>query len=200
MVRTRPSTRDPGLIETGRPAIHLVHEPADIQTFAELYRCYLAPVYHYCAHRLPTLEDAEDATSLVFTKALSTLSTQRDPSSLRSWLFSIAHNVVVDHYRARKSTLAFAALGPVGTADGESPELQALATETVRSLLAQLPAEQARIVELRLAGLTRPEIAQVLGKSSNAVKVAQFRAYARLRDLIGGSLGADPMRVQGEPA
>jgi RNA polymerase sigma-70 factor (ECF subfamily) len=56
----------------------------------------------------------------------------------------------------------------------------------VRDLLRQLPPEQARIVELRLAGLTGVEIALVLGRTPNAVKVAQYRAYSRLRALVGG--------------
>jgi DNA-directed RNA polymerase specialized sigma24 family protein len=41
------------------------------------------------------------------------------------------------------------------------------------------------VVELRLAGLSGPEIALALGRSPGAVRLAQFRAYARLRDLLG---------------
>jgi RNA polymerase sigma-70 factor (ECF subfamily) len=54
----------------------------------------------------------------------------------------------------------------------------------VRALLAHLPADQRRIVELRLAGLTGVEIARALGRSEGAVKMLQFRAVARLRALL----------------
>ena len=67
------------------------------------------------------------------------------------------------------------------------PEDLALRGETRRSvqaLLARLPTEQRRVVELRLAGLTGPEIARVLGRRPEAVKSMQFRAYARLRRLL----------------
>jgi DNA-directed RNA polymerase specialized sigma24 family protein len=54
----------------------------------------------------------------------------------------------------------------------------------VRALLLRLPPDQRRILELRLAGLTGPEIAAVLGKRLGAVKVAQSRAIARLRQIL----------------
>lgn len=201
MVRTHPRAGDPGLTEAAAHQIHLVgREPVDIQAFAALYRDHLTPVYHYCARRLPTLEDAEDATSLVFTKALATLTTQREPSSLRSWLFTIAHNVVADHYRQRHPTLALTDVAAEVAEDAGYVETEVLDRDTVRSLLARLPGEQARIVELRLAGLTREEIAHVLGKSPNAVKVAQFRAYTRLRDLIGTVDDTSITRAHGETA
>jgi RNA polymerase sigma-70 factor (ECF subfamily) len=158
--------------------------PVDPDAFAALYRVYLAPIYRYCFRRLASVEDAEDATSLVFAKALVTFSCRRDAGAARAWLFAIAHNVVVDRYRARRPTLALAAAADVAD-DAPSPEAASLDADTVRSLLARLPADQARILELRLAGLTGPEIAAVLGKSPAAVKVAQFRAYARLRELLG---------------
>jgi DNA-directed RNA polymerase specialized sigma24 family protein len=54
----------------------------------------------------------------------------------------------------------------------------------VRALLAQLPPDQRQILELRLAGLTGPEIAAALGRSLGAVKIAQVRAFARLRATL----------------
>ena len=51
----------------------------------------------------------------------------------------------------------------------------------MRALLAALPPQQARIVELRLAGLTGPEIANVLGCSLAAVKIGQVRGYGPSR-------------------
>lgn len=154
------------------------------EAFRALYDRYLSPVYKYCHRRLPTPEDAEDATSLIFAKAFARLPRQRDECELRSWLFSIAHNVVVDYYRARRPTLDLARAASVPDPT-QSPEALTLVTDELRSLLAQLPTYQAHILELRLAGLTGPEIARVLGKSPGAVKVAQFRAYERLRLLFG---------------
>lgn len=71
--------------------------------FATLYDRYLTAVYRYCYLRLGTKEAAEDATSIVFTKALDAISSCQ-PDRFRSWLFAIAHNVVVDSFRSRSST------------------------------------------------------------------------------------------------
>ena len=52
-------------------------------------------------------------------------------------------------------------------------------------LLPRLPDDQRRVLELRLAGLRGPDIAHVLGRSHGAVRVAQYRAIARLRTMLG---------------
>ncbi len=68
-----------------------------------------------------------------------------------------------------------------------SPEEQAIANErdgALRAAIAQLPESQRQVVELRLAGLNGREIADVLGRGLPSVKMAQLRAYARLRDVI----------------
>jgi RNA polymerase sigma-70 factor (ECF subfamily) len=67
----------------------------DRRAFAPLYERYFDAVYRYCYHRLGNWTDAEDATSLVFANALGALPRFRDHAgSFRSWLFTIAHNVV----------------------------------------------------------------------------------------------------------
>ena len=192
MARDGPALALLGVEAMGEPARVTLVASVEAPDFAALYERYLAPIYQYCFRRLPTAEDAEDATSLVFAKALAELPRQRDPGAIRSWLFAIAHNVVADPYRTRRPTLDLAAA--VEVSDPARAERHSLEDDELRSLLARLPADQARILELRLAGLTGPEIAQVLGKSLSAVKVAQFRAYARLRELLGPPVGETEVR------
>src|SRR5215218_4502674 len=67
----------------------------DRAAFASLYQRYVDPIYRYCDRCLGNRDAAEDATSLIFTKALAALATCRD-DRFRSWLFTIAHNVIVD--------------------------------------------------------------------------------------------------------
>ena len=155
------------------------HDPRE---FAPLYARYLDPVYRYCYRRLGSREAAEDATGAVFAKALAALPAYRD-GSFRAWLFAIAHNVVADAHRRRRPEGPLAAAGdPVDRAP--TPEELALAAEerrSVRDLLATLPPDQRRVLELRLAGLTGAEIAAALGRSVAAVKMLQLRAMTRLR-------------------
>jgi RNA polymerase sigma-70 factor (ECF subfamily) len=157
---------------------------ADPRAFAPLYARYFDPVYRYCYRRLGHPEAAADAAAQVFAKALAALPGYReDAPSFRSWLFAIAHNVITDDLRARRPVAPISAAVEVA-AIGPSPEDVALTNEAgcmVRALLSSLPADQRQILELRLAGLTGPEIAAALGRSLGAVKIAQVRACARLR-------------------
>jgi RNA polymerase sigma-70 factor (ECF subfamily) len=163
----------------------------DRRAFAPLYRHYVAPVYGYCYHRLGTKEAAEDATSLVFAKALTSLPSHHG-GSFRAWLFGITHHVVADALRTRGPDEPLDAATVVGDA---SPSLEELVLvdedrRLLRHLLAQLPPGQRHIVELRLAGLTSAEIGLALRRSRGAVDVAYHRALVRLRTLVGDAANA----------
>lgn len=177
---------------------------ADSRSFELLYRRYVNPVHRYCSRRLGSREAAEDATSVVFTKAFASLAKYRD-GSFRSWLFTIAHHVVADDLRSRRPTSELEAAGNV--ADREpSPEEIAVAADAQRvvtALLARLPEGQRRVIELRLAGLSGREIAAVLGRGLPAVKIAQLRGYTLLRALLAAEFeegaampGFDMMRAE----
>ena len=164
----------------------------DPRRFEPLYARYMDPVYRYCHRCLGGREAAEDATGLVFAKALAALPGCR-AEAFRPWLFAIAHNVIANAWRDERPTrpLADAAAFPD---PGPSPEELALAAEerrSLRALLAHLPPGQREVVELRLSGLTGPETARVLGRSLGSVQIAQVRAFARLRKLLGGTARED---------
>jgi RNA polymerase sigma-70 factor (ECF subfamily) len=165
----------------------------DPRDFAPLYGRYFDPVYRYCFRRLGHPEAAADATGQVFAKALAALPRYRDDAtSFRSWLFAIAHNVLVDETRARRPIAVLEAAAEVASAE-PSPEEQALTAEvgrTIRGLLDRLTPDQREVMEFRLAGLTGPEIAVAVGRSLGSVKIAQVRAFARLRTALG--LASDP--------
>jgi RNA polymerase sigma-70 factor, ECF subfamily len=177
-------------------ALLVARAQRDPAAFAPLYDAYFDPIYRYCYHRLGSWEAAEDAASLVFTNALSALSRYRADSrsgSFRSWLFVIAHNVVANHRRAAvlRSVLPLADAGAVLDA-APSPEAAALSAEasrTVHALLGQLPPDQRRVLELRLAGLTDAEISHVLGRTHGAIRTTQYRAAIRLRTLLAAERG-----------
>jgi RNA polymerase sigma-70 factor (ECF subfamily) len=167
----------------------------DRRDFAPLYQRYVDPIYRYCYRRLGDPLEAEDAAARVFAKALAALPACRD-ERFRAWLFSIAHNVLVDAYRARRGDAPLEAAAAVA-ADDPSPEDLALAADdrrTVLGLLAHLTPDQRRVVELRLAGLSAEEIGQALGRSRASVDTAQCRALARLRTVLGvaSRAGGDP--------
>jgi RNA polymerase sigma-70 factor (ECF subfamily) len=167
---------------------------SDPRAFAPLYLRYFDAVYRYCYRRLGDPDSAADATALVFARALAALPRYRDDApSFRSWLFAIAHNAITDDLRARRPAASLDAAAEM-PALSSSPEDEFLRIETnlrVRALLAELPPEQRHVLELRLAGLTGPEIATALGRSLGSVKIMQVRAFARLRaSLTPGDIEA----------
>jgi len=184
---SRQVTGELPLLDAGSDDDLVAAAKMDRAAFAPLYRRYVDPIFRYCHRRLGSREAAEDATSIVFAKALAALPRYRD-GSFRSWLFTIAHNTIVNDLRAAEIRTVRPLETALDLVDGASgPEAIAIGAEdqrTVQRLLARLPAHDRHLLELRLAGLTGAEIAQVLGRSHGAVRVAQFRAIARLRSLF----------------
>lgn len=186
------------------PAMDLiVAAQRDPAAFAAIYERYVDGIVGYCLNRLQTSADAEDAASVVFARAFQALprfrpQPDRPDSGVRSWLFTIAHNAIVSRYRDHRPT------APLTAADllpdpALSPEDHAITSERERRLrvaVARLADDQRQVVELRLAGLTGPEIATVIGRSHGAIKMLQLRAIDRLRELLGDRLAdADPAEV-----
>ena len=157
----------------------------DLAAFAPLYDHYHDAIYGYCLRRLGQPDAAADATSQTFMRAMTAIDRYRS-GSFRAWLFAIAHNVVIDQIRRQRPHQD---LDTAWSIPSNQPSPDALAEEaeqrrTLMAALARLTADQRNVVELRLAGLTGPEIAEALHLSIPAVKSSQFRAYQRLRALL----------------
>src|SRR5262245_48165904 len=158
--------------------------PASV-AFARLYTEFFDPIYGYCRSRLDDTQAAEDAASTVFARALAAGPRYDDPS-LRSWLFGIAHNVLANQFRSARPQEPLEELDAL--ADGRPLVDDVIVADEERerliSALRLLPEDQRRVVELRMAGLTGPEIARLLGRSHGAIKMVQLRAFTRLRELL----------------
>lgn len=159
----------------------------DPAAFAPLYERYFPCVYAYCLRRVGSSEEAEDLTSLVFTRAFTSVGQFRG-GSVAAWLFRIAHNAVANHQRDRRPQLSLDA-APLGTTPiaPDEPLLDGLVRaeerERVARLLAALPDDQRELLALRIVGeLSAKEIGMVLGKSEGAVRVALHRVVRTLRD------------------
>lgn len=170
----------------------------DPLAFAPLYQRYATSVYRYCYRQTTDPDAASDLTAHIFTKALealprfqprtaSTPNSTANGSTFRSWLFSIAHNAIIDWRRKERPSVPLDDQHH-GVADPDAgPEARAVHQDELGHLIAaldHLPETHRTIIELRLAGLTSAEIGETLGMSRAAVKSAQTRAYARLRDLL----------------
>ena len=162
--------------------------PVEPEAFAEIYERYVDGVYGYCYRRLGNRETAEDATSLIFSRALAAISRFQPKSTIRSWIFTIAHNVITDQYRIAGKAQLESLDATWDIADREpSPEDIAILKENqdmLQQLMNYLTVDQRRVIELRLSDLTGPEIQDVLGKTRSWVNTTQFRAIQRMRSVL----------------
>ncbi|HEV2528532.1 MAG TPA: sigma-70 family RNA polymerase sigma factor [Thermomicrobiales bacterium] len=181
----------PGLPVPDDEELIVARARRDLREFGPLYDRYADAVFGFCLRRLLDREAAADATHQTFAQAMTRLDSFRG-QSFRAWLFAIARNVVIDTVRRRRPIDPFGDDTVAALVDPDRPpDEQAIAAERQARLLAafdDLTPDQRVVVELRLAGLTAPEIGQALGKTANAVQTLQFRAYRTLRRL----LAADP--------
>lgn len=159
-------------------------EPSAIEA---LIRHFRPVVYRYCRTKLPDPHTAEDVTQEVMLAMVQALPTHRtDEHSVAAFVFGIAANKVAMTHRSayRRREDLFEA--PVERPD-QSPGPQDVAEGNdtlarLMRLLDDLPPQSREILMLRMAAnLTAAETGQVLGMSEGAVRVAQHRAIARLR-------------------
>jgi RNA polymerase sigma factor (sigma-70 family) len=157
-----------------------------LQEFEMLYTESFRGVYGYIAARVQDVQTAEDLTSETFLRAWRRWPPRKLTGSVpRAWVFQIARNLVIDHYRAssRRPTVP---LEGVKTHDpqgipGEDGHLSAIALQMT---LATLSPRDQDVLSLRLAGLSNREIGSVLELSEAAAGMACLRALRRLREKL----------------
>jgi RNA polymerase sigma-70 factor, ECF subfamily len=153
-------------------------------------------VVRYCRARLSggyrSLSTADDIAQEVCMAVLAALpGYRREGRPFLAFVYGIAGNKVVDAHRAAgRSKSSPVADVPDVIANEPSPEdlvVSASAGDRMRELLTQLPGPQREILMMRVgAGMSAEETAAALGTTAGAVRVAQHRALAKLRQLING--------------
>ena len=161
---------------------------ADRPPFEDLYRAYLGRIYAYVRAQVNTAADAEDITAQVFMNAYQAYD-RFEPRNLTpaAWLFRIARNATLDHFRARGRRDR---LQRTIERQPESPEdPAAMAEERIqyRALLghvARLPERQRDAISLRHSGLSFDEVGHLLSCSEDAAKMLYHRALKALKEAV----------------
>ena len=128
---------------------------------------------------------AEDLVSEIFMKAHKAFDSFDETVSKSAWIYRIAHNHLANHYRDRKQDVDIEdmALSLVGEDGNKTMERQETAM-ILQKALGMLSKDERQIVTMKyLEGYTYEDMAPVLGKAADALKVATFRAMKKLKTL-----------------
>ncbi len=153
---------------------------ANREDFAPLYERYVDRIYAYCSGRTNTPEEAEDLCSQVFARALSRIDTYRG-GMVGAWLFRIAHNLIVDHYRKRRPLVSLDMVDLMEDDPLNSAE-EIEQGEMIRRLVAELPEDKRSLLALSLdSDLSSEDVGVIVGKSAGAVRVEIHRLIKQMR-------------------
>lgn len=153
---------------------------ADPHAFEPLYERYFERIYAYCRRRSHDDQEAEDLCSQVFIRVLVGIHTYNG-GMVAAWLFRVAHNVIVNHYRGKRQIISLEGIEIPHEADGDPVE-QADDQRVIRELVAALPEDKRTLLSLALdGGLNSQEIGEILNKSAGAIRVELHRTIQSLR-------------------
>lgn len=160
----------------------------DSEAFGVLYVRHMDAIYRYIFYRVGQEVDAEDLTEEVFIRAWEALPNyQIGQFPFTSWLYRIAHNLVIDHHRKRKPD-PMPDLEIHHSGSGRSNEdqlLQKLDSVMLVEALRHLDQEEQQVLLLRFVeGLSHREVADAIGKSEGASRIIQHRALATLQRYL----------------
>src|SRR3989344_6704647 len=160
-------------------------QQGELNQFGVLYDTYIKKIYDFIYYKTHHQQTAEDLTSHTFLKALRSINSfSNTAGTFQAWLYQIARNTVIDHYRTQKATVNLEDAWDLhDNTDIVRDTDTALKLETVQAALQQLSSEQRDIVLLRVwSGLSYAEIAAIVGKTEDSCKVSFSRTIKKLRE------------------
>ena len=158
----------------------------DPRVFGELYKLYVEQVFRYLYSKIGNLHDAENITSQTFLAAFESFDKFRQDGHFASWLFGIARNKAMDHFRLRDRSTHMDGFSEIPTEDNTLARMIKTEQEEALSTLIQALSEEDReLLRLRfLADMSFPEIARFLHRNEEAVKKTTYRLLARLHSQL----------------
>jgi RNA polymerase sigma-70 factor (ECF subfamily) len=161
----------------------------DRSALEELYLLHFDRIYSYLHLSVGTRHDAEDLTTQTFVKMLEAIGRfQWRSVPFSAWLFRIAHNLAMDHFRSNRRWQPEQEVPEAVQGEESSAEEQALVSlgeTSMLELIERLSPEQRQVLTLKFVfRFSNAEAAAILGKSEGAVKSLQHRALASLQKHV----------------
>jgi RNA polymerase sigma-70 factor (ECF subfamily) len=164
-------------------------QKGDRSALEELYLIHFDRIYSYLHVSVGNRHDAEDLTTQTFLKMLESIGRFRWQSApFSAWLFRIAHNLAMDHFRARKRVQPEEEVPePIGSEEpsAELEAMQSIGRESMLELIDKLSPEQQQVLTLKFVfNFPNADVAKILDKTEGAIKSLQHRALASLQKQL----------------
>jgi RNA polymerase sigma-70 factor, ECF subfamily len=158
----------------------------DRDALEELYLIHFDRIYSYLHMSVGNRQDAEDLTTQTFLKMLESIGKFRFRAApFSAWLFRIAHNLAMDHFRAaRRWQPEEEVPEPPGQEElsAEDEAMHSIGRASMLELIEGLSPEQQQVLTLKFVfNFGNGEVATILGKTEGAVKSLQHRALVSLQ-------------------
>ncbi len=177
--RARSSAEDLGWI--------VDYHSGQTEVFGAIYDKYVRKIYDFIYFKTHHKETAEDLCSRVFMKCLEHIANyDAQKGSFSSWLYRIATNTVIDHYRTQKSNVDIVDAWDIASSEDVARDVENRDQfSQVQKYLADLKPEQREIIILRIWNdLSYKEIAEIIGKSEDNCKMIFSRAVGTMRKEV----------------
>jgi RNA polymerase sigma-70 factor (ECF subfamily) len=165
-------------------------QAGETDALEELYLVHFDRIFSYLHLSVGNRHDAEDLTTQTFLKMLEAIGRFRwSGIPFSAWLFRIAHNVAMDHFRATRRLEPREEVPepePDETSPAEEEAMQSIGRASMLELIEGLSADQKQVLTLKfLFDFSNAEVARILRKSEGAIKSLQHRALASLHRQLG---------------
>ena len=164
-------------------------QKGDRSALEELYLIHFDRIYSYLHVSVGNRHDAEDLTTQTFLKMLESIGKFRWQSApFSAWLFRIAHNLAMDHFRATKRWQPEEEVPepePDESTSAEAGALESIGRKSMLELIEDLSPEQQQVLTLKFVfNFANAEAATILGKTEGAIKSLQHRALVSLQKQL----------------
>jgi RNA polymerase sigma-70 factor (ECF subfamily) len=190
---TREAARQPGSAARLRRLVEQA-QTGDRRALEELYLLHFDRIYSYLHMSVGNRHDAEDLTTQTFVKMLESIGRFRWQSApFSAWLFRIAHNLAMDHFRStRRWQPEEDVPEPPGAeeASAEEAAFYEIGRKSMLDLIEDLSTEQQQVLTLKFVfNFSNGEAATILGKTEGAIKSLQHRALVSLQRSLSKAGG-----------
>jgi RNA polymerase sigma-70 factor (ECF subfamily) len=167
-------------------------QQGDRGALEELYLIHFDRIYSYLHMTVGNRHDAEDLTTQTFMRMLESIGKFRFQSApFSAWLFRIAHNLSMDHFRANRRWQPEEDVPEPRDSEERSAEDEAfhsIGRQSMLDLIDSLSQEQQQVLTLKFVfNFSNAEAATILGKTEGAVKSLQHRALVSLQKQVAGA-------------